>query len=99
VKKYLLHREAELELNAAMAYYEEQRRGLGLALLAEVERTAEMIRQFPAAWPLHGPAGHRKAALVGFPFALHYLELPDGVWISAVAHAKREPFYWRGRAR
>jgi toxin ParE1/3/4 len=97
VKPYLLHREAEQELDAAMAYYEQQRRGLGLELLAEVEQTAELIRRFPEAWPLHGQSGHRKLPLNRFPFTLFYLEHADVIWINAVAHAKRAPYYWRDR--
>ena len=97
MKPHLLHREAEDELDAAMAYYEQQRRGLGLELLAEVEQAIARIRKFPAAWPLHEPSGHRKVVLPRFPFALYYLETADMIWINAVAHAKRAPFYWRDR--
>jgi len=97
VKPCRLHREAEQELNAAMVYYEQQRRGLGLELHTEVERAAGLIQRFPAAWPLHRESGLRRVALPRFPFVLYYLELPDALWITAVAHAKREPFYWRDR--
>ena len=97
MKPYLLHREAERELDAAMAYYEQQRRGLGLELLSEVEHAAELIRRFPEAWPLHGSSSHRKLSLNRFPFSLFYLEHADVIWINAVAHAKRAPYYWRNR--
>ena len=80
-----------------MAYYEQQRRGLGLELLAEVEYATRLILKFPDAWPLHPPSGHRKVVLPRFPFALYYLEAADVIWINAVAHAKRAPFYWRAR--
>ncbi len=97
MKPYLLHREAERELDAALAYYEQQRRGLGLELLAEVEHATSLIQKFPEAWPLHAPSGHRKVVLPRFPFVLFYLETADLIWINAVAHAKRAPFYWRDR--
>jgi hypothetical protein len=32
-----------------------------------------------------------------FPFALLYLDEPDGVWIVAVMPLKREPGYWKQR--
>jgi toxin ParE1/3/4 len=80
-----------------MAYYERQRRGLGLELLAEVEHAAELVRRFPEAWPLDGQSGHRKLPLSRFPFALFYLEHAEVIWINAVAHAKRSPAYWRDR--
>ena len=97
MKPYLLHREAERELDAAMAYYEQQRRGLGLELLAEVEHATQLIQKFSEAWPLHVASGHRKVVLPRFPFVLYYLEIADVIWINAVAHAKRAPFYWRER--
>lgn len=82
-----------------MEYYEQQRRGLGLDLLHEVEAAAEFIRGFPAASPRHPPSGHRKIVLRRFPFALFYLEADDAIWINAVAHAKRAPGYWHERVR
>lgn len=97
MKPCILHREAEQELDAAIAYYEQQRRGLGLELLAEVERAEDLIRRFPDAWPVHGPSGHRKLPLPCFPFILFYLEHADVIWINAVAHAKRTPYYWQHR--
>ena len=97
MKRHLLHREAERELAAAMAYYEQQRRGLGLELLAEVEHATGLIQEFPEAWPLHLASGHRKVVLPRFPFALYYLETADVIWINAVAHANRAPYYWRDR--
>jgi toxin ParE1/3/4 len=97
VKPCILHREAEQELDAAIAYYERQRRGLGLELLAEVEHAEDLIRRFPEAWPVHVPSGHRKLPLPRFPFVVFYLEQADVIWITAIAHAKRAPFYWRHR--
>ena len=97
MKPCLLQHEAEHELNAAAAYYERQRRGLGLELLDEVAHAIELIERFPLAWPLHRRSGLRAVALPRFPFVLHYLEAPDALWIIAVAHTKREPGYWRGR--
>jgi toxin ParE1/3/4 len=32
-----------------------------------------------------------------FPFTIVYTELPDEVLIIAIAHASREPGYWRAR--
>ena len=43
--------EARAELDAAMAYYEQQRQGLGLDLLAEVEKVAKRIGRNPKLHP------------------------------------------------
>jgi hypothetical protein len=45
---------AERELNDAAAYYEVEQAGLGLALVAEVERCTQAIVEFPLAAPVSG---------------------------------------------
>jgi hypothetical protein len=32
-----------------------------------------------------------------FPFIIHYVDLPDSVWIVAFAHTSRKPGYWQKR--
>lgn len=99
MKPAILHREAEAELNAAIEYYEQQTRGLGLDFLAEVERGIDLIERYPEVWPHDAKTGHRKVVLRRFPFLLHYLQHSDVIWINAVAHAKRSPRYWLIRAK
>ena len=41
----------------------------------------------------------REAAVSGYPYSVIYRALPSGdVQVIAIAHASREPGYWRGRA-
>jgi toxin ParE1/3/4 len=47
VKFVVIHTEARKELDAAIAYYEAQKVGLGLDLLSEVEKTILKIQQNP----------------------------------------------------
>jgi toxin ParE1/3/4 len=97
VKPLRVHRLARAELDGAMAFYESACPGLGLDLLATFEHAAQAIRQNPSAWPLHHHSGYRKYLLRRFPYVIFYLELPDDIWIAAVAHSRREPDYWRNR--
>jgi toxin ParE1/3/4 len=90
VKPARFHPEAEAELTAAIAYYEGQRAGLGASLLKAVEAAVLVIRQNPAMFPAKGPDGTRKCPVRRFPYAVHYLELDDEVWIAAVAHQEPE---------
>ena len=90
-------REAKVELNRAAAYYEEQRDGLGLDLLSEVEKVTQRIGQNPKLHAVYKDTPCRKAVVARFPFNVFYQELDDVVWIVAVAHAKRKPDYWIGR--
>lgn len=47
---YSFHPEAELELNAAVDYYEECRTGLGAEFAYEVQKTIQRILCFPHTW-------------------------------------------------
>ncbi len=47
-KPVRVEQDAEEELRAAIAWYEGQRPGLGVALLAEVQRVIGLIENFPA---------------------------------------------------
>jgi hypothetical protein len=96
--------EALDELAEAAQWYEERRDGLGDELLAEVDRMTREIDRRPASFPivLDAPRelGIRRALLKRFPFALVFLQKPDGQQrIVAVAHAKRRPGYWLWRVQ
>ena len=89
--------ESEDEFRAAAAYYEAQRTGLGDDFAAEVEQASQRISLTPQAFPLHGSSGVRKCLLRRFPYTIYFLELPDRIWIAAVAHQRRRPGYWSHR--
>src|SRR5579859_3293393 len=90
-------REARAELDASMAYYDQQRDGLGLELLAEVEKVVERIGINPKLHSIYKSTPCRKTVVRRFPFNVFYQELDEVVWIVAVAHTKRRPDYWFGR--
>ena len=54
----ILH-EAEAELREAVAYYEQQRPGLGFDFAREVEAPVESVRRFPGRWPLRSDTTRR----------------------------------------
>jgi toxin ParE1/3/4 len=96
--------EAEEELDAAVVWYDEQRAGLGDELLAEVHRVFCLLRESPAGWPVWPNAPRlvppvRRLLVARFPYALAFQVFPDKVVILAVAHTKRQPFYWLRRVR
>jgi toxin ParE1/3/4 len=98
VKDIVLHSEARAELNDAVAFYEERREGLGVDFLAEVERALLRIQRNPKEGAVYRDTEHRKFVLRRFPYILFYRELPDKIRISAVAHSKRRPGYWKSRS-
>ncbi len=97
MKPILFHRLAAIELDEAVAHYEEIRKGLGLALDEEVIAVAETIRSFPGIGAVDNVTGCRHLALKRFPYVIFYHEQVDAIWIAALAHGKRRPAYWLGR--
>jgi toxin ParE1/3/4 len=97
VKPVTFHSEASEEMQGAALYYEERQPGLGHALLDEIENARERIQTYPGIGAVHSSAGLRRYVLQRFPYAVFYLELPDVIWIAAVAHTSRRPGYWRHR--
>lgn len=78
MKPVVFHRDAEEELDDAIAYYESRRRGLGLSFQAEVERVVQLIQQHPQRWAVYKKTAFRKHLLKRFPYAVYYLD-----WIIA----------------
>jgi toxin ParE1/3/4 len=98
VKAVVFHPDAEAELHAAVAWYEEQREGLGADLLAEVEKAIDRLQENPHLFPRHNELGIRKCLVRRFPYTIFYLELDEADWVAAVAHQRRRPGYWVRRS-
>ena len=92
------HPEAEVEMAEAVARYEAERKGLGLRLQTEVERAVAIIQADPERQALQPRLGCRRLRLKRFPYNVYYLELPDRIRITAIAHHKRRLGYWSGRS-
>ena len=96
MKRIVFHHDAEMELWQAVGYYEDKARGLGLDLEQDVSRALAKIQTTPSRWPKKD-CGTRCCLLHRFPYAIHYMELRDTLWIGSVAHTRRRPGYWRDR--
>jgi toxin ParE1/3/4 len=99
VKAVVIHGAARAELDDAMKFYENRAKGLGLDLQSRVERAVVEIQRNPHAWPPHKHLGVRKYFTERFPFTIFYMDLPDCIWIVAIAHGSRLPDYWSKRRR
>lgn len=81
--------EAEEDLRLAIAWYAEQREGLGDELTDDVGETIERIERLPESYRLvHGE--FRRALLRQFPYAI-YFRVRSAIEIFAVFHARRDP--------
>lgn len=97
MRPILFDEEARDELEAAVAYYEGKRAGLGGELREVVEKACALIQAQPQLSQQHDETEFRRRPLQRFPYTLFYLELADALWIAAVAHQSREPGYWKRR--
>jgi len=91
------------ELRSAALWYEEKRPGLGDDFVGEVTATLSRVGAAPktfALWPqVRGTAYPiRRASAARFPYAIAFEIHPDHLYVLAVAHVRRRPLYWRGRA-
>src|SRR4051794_4133997 len=87
VKEIVLHSEARRELDDAMDYYEQACAGLGQEFLVETEKGLDRIQQNPKQGTLYKNTGHRRFVVRRFPYNVFYIELPDRIRITAIAHA------------
>jgi hypothetical protein len=92
MKKIILQQAFE-ELNAAIAYYEEQQVGLGRRLKDEVDQHVNWIVS-NATIPQIRKGGYRRVNLKVFPYYIAYIIREDTLWILAIAHSHRKPEYW-----
>lgn len=97
MKPVIIHSEAREELDSAIAYYEEQKAGLGLNFLSEVEEALGKIQQNPNLGESYKVFGLRRYVIQRFPFLIFYAEFQEFIWVVAIAHGKRRPDYWRRR--
>jgi plasmid stabilization system protein ParE len=90
------HPEADQELEAGALWYEERQPGLGEEFLDEFERTLRQITTNPERWR-NFRGENRKLNFRRFPYAIVYSARTDTLYIKAVMHLHRRPFYWLHR--
>lgn len=90
--------DAVAEIEAARAWYEAQRPGLGVEFLDAVEIAAGSLISFPEACPVDYRDA-RRCLLERFPYCLYYRVESDGVVVVALLHAARDPARKRRRLR
>lgn len=90
------HPEADQELEEAALHYERRSPGLGGDFLDEFEATLARVVEAPERWRcLRGD--NRKLKFRRFPYAIVYSVNANSIFIKAVMHLHRRPFYWQHR--
>jgi mRNA-degrading endonuclease RelE of RelBE toxin-antitoxin system len=89
-------RPAEAEVNDAIAYFDEQRDGLGDRFEQDLLETITFVTDHPFAGKMLTRRA-RKFRLRTFEYNVVYVLDDQEIVIIAVAHHKRRPGYWRSR--
>lgn len=99
-----LHPDAKLEVLEAADWYDARAQGLGEDLLAEFEATLSTILDVPHTWtewpgaPLLTPPIRRVLLYRFSSYAIAFQAFRDRVFVLALVHSSREPFYWTRRS-
>lgn len=95
---HFFHPEAAAEFEEAVRFYQERGRTLGDRFAAEVRTAIRRIVETPERWGKLEEDVRRCLVRV-FPYRVLFTIERDYILIVAVAHARREPGYWKHRLR
>ena len=89
--------EARVEHLEHVAYYEDQRPGLGARYLVAFEVAMVTVCENPDRFRVEFPPGIRRCRVPGFPYNILYRQSAADIEVLAVAPHRRRPGYWLGR--
>lgn len=94
-----LHPEAVAEARSARLWYASASRDVKMshAFMFELDHALKQIAGAPDRWPAFVHCT-RRYLLRRFPYAVVYRVNDKAVEVLAVAHTRRRPGYWKGRA-
>lgn len=95
---YRFHPAALQEHRAVVAYYNEQRSGLGRRYVEAFQAAIDKICNNPERFRIIRPPDIRRLSLDTFPYFIIYRVHAGTPQVLAVAHKRREPEYWSRRA-
>jgi len=81
---------AEGDIQDAFEWYEDQREGLGVEFVGEMEAELESITENPEHHPVQ-ENGSRRAVMKRFPYIIYYVFVAPFVRIIQVFHTSQNP--------
>ena len=92
----ILSAEAEADLDEAAMWYEQQRAGLGVDLVARVRSTLGQIGSTPELYAVIQD-DVRRVPVKKFPYCVYYRVQVDRIEVIAIMHDRRDPSVWEAR--
>ena len=90
------HPDAKREMREAADFYDLERAGLGSEFLDAVEGAMRRVIEHPESSPV--VLGQvRMGTVPRFPYSIVYSVRAGDIFVSAIAHSSRRPFYWQDR--
>jgi plasmid stabilization system protein ParE len=89
---------AEMEVDEAVSWYQEQSEDESLAFLNEIDHAIRIVRAYPLIATEIEPDIH-SFCLHRFPYSLIYGVDNDELVVIAIAHHRRAPHYWADRVQ
>jgi plasmid stabilization system protein ParE len=86
---------AEHELKEAIAWHEQQRKGLGKRLRLAVSETIRRIRVMPESRTIVYPPDVRRIRVDVFSYQLFYRVVGSEIRVVSVFHTSRDPAHWQ----
>ena len=86
------------EVSASADFYETEVEGLGKAFLQKLGEGIEEIKENPFLYRII-KGDIRRHLLSKFPFGIIYRIEEEKIYVVAVMHLRRKPFYWLERVK
>jgi toxin ParE2 len=94
--KIKLLQEAQIELDEAIEFYNQEFPGLGDRFLQEVLNSFDRIAKHKDAWhPLSNNI--RRCQTRKFPYGVIYTEVDEMILVLAISNLHRKPEHWKNR--
>lgn len=90
--------QADIDIEAAFRWYENEQTGLGLEFLDELRAAYDRIVDGPFKY-LQLRSYMRRALLKRFPYAVYFVVEDEIIVVLAVLHTSRDPAEWQRRSR
>ena len=86
------------EAEGARAWYAERNPVAANLFLDELHAAVERVHEAPERWPrLRRNGDFRRCFFPNFPYSLIYRIRVDEIEVTAIAHHRRRPNYWKRR--